>query len=106
MTHHGRTDATQKAIVAALRAYGATVAITSGVGSGFPDLVVGYRGTNLLLEVKRGPGALLTPLQSKWFIAWRGRVHRVNSVKDALDVLRGGWGARPAGTPKASPFYK
>ena len=52
--HCGRTDANQPQVVKALRDAGATVAITSMVGDGFPDLVVGFRGETLLIEVKDG----------------------------------------------------
>lgn len=49
---HGRTDKTQKAAVALLRRAGFSVFITSDVGCGFPDLVVGKNGITLLLEMK------------------------------------------------------
>ena len=43
MRQDARKDANQTQIVDALRGVGATVAITSMLGHGFPDLVVGYR---------------------------------------------------------------
>lgn len=73
---HGRIDANQSEIVAALRACGCTVAITSDVGGGFPDLVVGYQGRNFLLEIKT-PGGKLTPDQ----------VEVVKDVDEALAVV-------------------
>lgn len=48
----GRCDRNQPEIVSALRSIGASVLITSNQGGGFPDLVVGWRGHNYLLEVK------------------------------------------------------
>lgn len=47
-----RTDANQPTIVDGLRERGVTVEITSALGNGFPDLVCGYRGLTVLIEVK------------------------------------------------------
>ena len=77
------SDTNQKAIVAALRAVGATVDII-----GEPvDLLVGYRSRNYLLEVKRHPKAPLQPSQEQFFAEWRGTVTRVNSVSEALAAI-------------------
>lgn len=54
MRKRGRTDANQPATVAALRKIGATVAITSSLGGGFPDLVVGYHRLTVMVELKDG----------------------------------------------------
>ena len=87
-----KTDANQAAIVAALRAAGATVESLHRVGGGVPDLLVGYMGRNLLLEVKDGskpPSArTLTPDQVRWHAAWKCDVYVVESVAEALAVLR------------------
>lgn len=78
-----RSDPNQVDIVKALRAVGATVDVI-----GEPvDLLVGYRGVNHLLEVKRDEKAKLQPSQVAFFSEWRGTVHRVNSVPEALAVL-------------------
>jgi hypothetical protein len=47
-----KVDANQREVVAALRGAGATVQLLHAVGEGCPDLLVGYRGGNYLLEVK------------------------------------------------------
>jgi len=88
----GRIDANQGVIVAALRAAGASVAITSGAGNGLPDLLVGWRGETLLMELKDGdkpPSAkVLTPAEAYFVEHWRGRpVVIVESVEDALRAL-------------------
>lgn len=87
-----KTDANQAAIVAALRAAGCTVESLHRVGGGVPDLLVGYRGRNMLLEAKDGskpPSARkLLPGQVRWHAAWKGDVHVVESVDEALAVLR------------------
>ena len=78
--HRGRTDGTQTEIVKALRKLGATVAVTSALGDGFPDLVVGWRGVNHLVEVKNGslsPSKReLTPDEEKFHATWRGESAR------------------------------
>lgn len=88
----GRTDANQTAIVDALRKVGASVAITSGVGQGLPDLIVGWRGKNLLMELKDGdkpPSARkLTDAEQYFVDHWTGRpVVIVESVEDALRAI-------------------
>ena len=86
-----RVDDNQAGIVKALRLVGATVTPTHMVGKGFPDLVVGYRGVNYLLEVKDGakvPSARkLTPAELDWHDNWRGASFVVDSVKQALRVI-------------------
>lgn len=61
------------------------------VGKGCPDLLVGFGGRNLLMEVKDGekpPSARkLTPDEAQWHEAWRGRVYVIESPHDALRVL-------------------
>ena len=74
-----RRDAAEAAIIQALRAYGATVFQLSGAG--IPDLLVGYRGTWLPLEVKSAHGTR-TPRQT-WL-----DVPLVRTVEDAFTALR------------------
>ena len=86
-----RTDANHIEIVKALRAIGASVQSLAAVGVGCPDLLVGYRGANYLLEIKDGtkvPSAQkLTPMQIDWHSSWNGRVAIVNSVDGAIAVV-------------------
>jgi len=87
-----RIDANQNDIVNALRACGAVVRIVTQ-GDGIPDLLVGYRGYTLLLEVKDGnksPSArTLTESEQKFFDEWSGgMVAIVNSAEEALDILK------------------
>lgn len=71
-----RTDANQAEIVAALRKAGAKVYVSSSFGQGFPDLIVGYQGRFVLLEIKDGakpPSARkLTKDQVKFHAEWTG----------------------------------
>lgn len=88
MRRAAKIDANQPAIVAALRKIGCTVAITSAVGSGFPDLVVARNRQNWLIEVKDGrlpPSAReLTPDQLTFHTRWAGQIDVVNSVEEAI----------------------
>ena len=94
-----KVDNNQRAIVAALRAAGATVQLLHTVGRGCPDLLVGYRGINLLVEVKDGrkPASAqrLTGDQRLWHTTWRGQVNVVSSVDRARLLLA--WADRRAG---------
>ena len=93
MRRANRIDDNQNDIVAALRKAGATVRIISQ-GEGIPDLLVGFRGETILLEVKDGnkpPSArTLTDAEKKFFDDWRGGLLViVESVEDALKMLEG-----------------
>ena len=81
-----RVDENQVAVVKALRKIGASVLHLHRVGSGCPDLLVAYRGRNVLLEVKR-PGEKPNALQVKFYEKWRGEVHIVYSPLEAVDAL-------------------
>lgn len=92
MRHAARIDANQDQIVTALRAMGATVRIVTQ-GNGLPDLLVGFRGVTVLMEVKDGqkvPSARkLTPAEQKFFDEWRGGIVAiVNSVDEAIALLK------------------
>jgi hypothetical protein len=81
-----RTDNNQAEIVDALRKVGASVAITSRLGDGFPDIVVGYMGQNAMAEIKDG-NAGLTEDEMKFFQDWRGNLRILRSVEDAMQLL-------------------
>jgi hypothetical protein len=91
MRRAAKIDANHTAIVQALRAVGATVQSLASVGKGCPDLLCGYRGNNVLLEVKDGdkpPSARrLTPDEQEWHATWAGQVCIVESIDDALRVI-------------------
>ena len=91
MRRAAKVDANQALIVGALRACGATVQILAAVGKGCPDLLVGFKGRNLLMEVKDGrrppSERKLTPDQIEWHAAWAGQVVVVENVEQALAAL-------------------
>lgn len=78
-----RVDANQGSIVAALRAAGATVETLHRQGDGCPDLLVGYRAQNILIECKM-PGEKLNDLQRLWFEEWRGQACVAHTAEEAL----------------------
>ena len=65
----------------------ATVQCLHMVGHGCPDLLVGWHGENILMEVKMTSGDM-TPDELKWHAAWQGEVNVVRSIQDALECLR------------------
>lgn len=92
MRRAAKIDANQLDIVEALRRCGATVQPLHTVGQGVPDLLVGFRGQTLLLEVKDGAKPpserKLTPDQVRWHEAWDGHpVYVVRDVTEAVWVL-------------------
>lgn len=86
-----RTDANQKDFVKEARKLGATVHDTSMVGLGFPDLVIGWRGQNILLETKNGEKpesqTKLTPYQEKWHTTWRGKAYVFRYPSELINLL-------------------
>lgn len=92
MRRAARTDANHTAVMTALGGIGCAVQSLAAVGSGVPDLLVGYRGRTFLLEVKDGSKApsrrKLTADQLKFQAWWRGSpVVVVNSPDEAIEAV-------------------
>ena len=91
MRRKAKIDDNQTEIVKGLRAVGCSVESLAAVGKGCPDLLVGFRGVNYLIEVKDGSKPpskrKLTPDQVKWHDSWRGKVHTVTSLDGAYHVI-------------------
>lgn len=82
-----KVDNNQREIVTALRQAGASVIHLHTVGGGCPDLLVGYRGINYLVEIKSDHGRL-TADQTALCDAWRGGAVAVTrTVDEALRVI-------------------
>lgn len=99
-----RTDSNQAPIVDCLRRAGRTVAITSALGHGFPDIVVGWRGQccphacdgpdhvrgklALPMEIKDGEQPpsrrQLTQDEATFHATWRGPIVIVKTMAEAL----------------------
>jgi len=85
---YARIDTNHKEIVAALRQAGASVVSLAAMKHGVPDLLVGYAGETLLLEIKRDSKAKFTLDQIEFMGKWKGgAVSRVDSVDAALRAL-------------------
>jgi hypothetical protein len=86
-----RVDGNHAEVVQALKQIGASVLDIHDIGHGAPDLVVGFRAVNLLLEVKDGrkpPSARkLTPDEKIFFDGWRGPIYIVYSPVDAVTLV-------------------
>lgn len=94
MRRAAKIDGNQPEIVADLRRIpGCSVAVTSAVGNGFPDLVIGYRGFNFLVELKDETQPAhrheLTPEQAEFHADWNGQVLKAFSFMDILNFMIG-----------------
>jgi hypothetical protein len=92
MRLHGKIDANQSAIVKELRQCGASVWITSNLGDGSGDIVVGWRGQNFIFEVK-DPSQIpskrkLTSDEKEFHANWHGQIHVIESAGDALEIMQ------------------
>ena len=91
MRRAAKVDDNQREIVGALRFYGASVIHLHAVGKGCPDILVGYRNVNVLMEIKDGnkskAAQKLTPDQVVFFSTFQGKAHVVNSIAAALSIL-------------------
>ncbi len=94
MRRAAHIDANHAAIVKALRMAGIGVKSLAAVGKGIPDLLCGFRGINVLLEVKnphaeRGAaqGMALTEDEREFHETWPGQVRVVTSADEAVRVV-------------------
>ncbi len=81
-----RIDKNQTEIVAGLRKAGYSVLSLASLAKGCPDILVGKRSCNVLLEIKYGKGKL-NKQQLDWHDAWCSPVHVVRSIGEALIVM-------------------
>lgn len=91
MRRAAKVDDNQALIVQTLRDMYLSVAITSQLGDGFPDIVVGYGGKNYMFEIKdpeKVPSKRkLTEDERKFHNNWRGQINTVETVEDVLAVI-------------------
>ena len=92
MARAKRVDDNQNDIVKQLRRIGCSVAVTSMVGNGHPDLLIGFRQQNFLFELKDGNKSAsrkrLTPDEEKFFNTWQGQVNKVESFEEILKIIQ------------------
>lgn len=86
-----RLDGNHAEIVQALRSAGIAVKSLAAVGGGLPDLLVAFRETTCLLEVKDGSKPpserALTAAEAEFFATWPGKVFVVTSAEEAVRVV-------------------
>ena len=92
MRKYARKDSNHKEIIQAFRDLGASVFDTAALGSGFPDCVLGFRGQNVLVEIKDGSlppsKRKLTPDEQKFHAVWLGRVVIINNIDEAVELIK------------------
>jgi len=92
MRVRARKDNNHTDIVGTFRACGCSVLDTSQLGKGAPDLIIGYQGKSVLVEVKDGSKPpsqrKLTVDEYEFQQTWRGRYEIIASVDDAINLLR------------------
>lgn len=91
MRRAANVDANQPAVMEALRRAGITVQPLHTVGKGCPDLLCGFRGVNVLVEVKRGDKTesrkQLNSMQTNWHSAWAGQCAVAETAEDAIRIV-------------------
>ena len=101
MKYGAKKDANHHEVASALEAIGVSVIDTSGLGGGFPDFILGFRGDTLLMELKNPKTSYgrrgLNPNQLKWKASWTGGpyavVDGVEAAIRAVTVLGSSGGA-------------
>lgn len=86
-----RVDGNQVEIVTLFRSMGCSVQHLHVVGKGCPDILVGHKGLNLLIEIKDGalPSSAqrLTKGELDWHNAWQGQVCIIKNKTDVIDLI-------------------
>jgi hypothetical protein len=92
MRKRARIDANQSSVVNALRAEGVSVLSLAPMGGGVPDLLCSRRNRTWLVEIKNGAlvhsKQKLTPMEFEFHSSWQGELWLVNSVDQAMELLR------------------
>lgn len=95
MRRAARVDGNHVEIVRALRSAGMTVQSLAAVGQGVPDLLIGWRGLNLLAEVKDGDKCAskqaLTAAEAEWHATWAGHVVVARDAEEAIAAMLDYW---------------
>jgi hypothetical protein len=91
MRKRARVDANQKKIVSQIRGVGCSVLHTHQLGKGAPDIIVGYKFNNYLIEIKDGDKPLrqqkLTPDEVRFQAEWQGNYYVINSFEQLRDII-------------------
>jgi hypothetical protein len=87
-----KVDDNQPEIAELFQDLGATVLYTHTLGKGAPDIIVGYRGENFLVEIKDGKKVpskqKLTPDEREFHATWNGQICIVKDAQGVYSLLR------------------
>lgn len=86
MRRAANVDSVQPEIAAGLKAAGVKVVYLHQLGKDVPDLLCGWRGKNILLEIKTGNDKL-TVGQREWHDSWPGQVAVARNFQEAMDAI-------------------
>lgn len=91
MRRIAKIDVNQPEIVKEFRVLGCSVQHLHVVGRGCPDILVGFQGINILVEIKDGLACpskrKLTKDEKQWHEMWQGQVCIVESRDDAFKII-------------------
>lgn len=84
----GHHDGNHSELTKAFESLGCTVADTSAVGFGFPDICVGLVGLTYLVEIKDENGRL-SESQERFIRDWRGgRIAVMQTTTEAIEFVQ------------------
>lgn len=92
MRKAARVDDNQKEIVKQLRQIpNLSIAITSQLGKGFPDFIIGYKSLNYMIELKDGSKVeskrKLTPDEVIFHESWKGQINVCNNIEEIFKLI-------------------
>lgn len=86
-----RVDDNQRQIVNQLRQLGATVRHLHMVGDGLPDIIIGFRKKNFLIEIKdhkkKKSAKKLTEDEQEFFNTWNGQVDKCETLEEIIKII-------------------
>jgi len=86
-----RVDDNQKELVKQIRRLGITVVHLHTIGKGCPDLLLGFRNKNFLIELKDSKKTTskkkLTDDEVEFFKTWRGQVSKCETLEEIIQVV-------------------
>jgi len=92
MRRAARTDGNHKEVVDEFRRLGCSVLDMSRLGEGAPDLLIGYGGISILVEVKDGrkppSKATLSTLQVQWWLDWKQNPRVVRNLEQVAETVK------------------
>lgn len=95
-----RRDGLEPDIMTALRhVYGDNISIQQ---LDVVDLLIGYAGRTILMEIK-SDGGRLSDSQLGFLVHWQGEAYAVNNVEDAINAVRG---TLEMGEPKYALYHR